>query len=77
MATNNSTFVIPKFSATNPNIDITIATIPQENPLINPEIMLLYSGKTFWAINIVTGVAIIVTNPIITKITSDKVGCEW
>lgn len=77
MATSNSTFVIPKFSATNPNIDITIATIPQENPLINPEIMLLYSGKTFWAINIVTGVAIIVTNPIITKITSDKVGCEW
>ena len=67
---------MPNFSATNPKSDIAIATIPQENPFIKPEIILLYSGNTFCAITIVTGVAIIVINPIITKIIREIAGCD-
>ena len=67
---------MPNFSAINPRSDIAIATIHQEKPFIKPEIILLYSGKTFCAITIVTGVAIIVMKPMTTNMTSDTAGCE-
>lgn len=60
--------------ATNPIIDIAIATTPHENPLINPPIILLYCGSTFWARFIVIGVANIVTKPINANIIKDKIG---
>jgi len=69
--TTSNTFVIPKFWAKNPFMDIISATIPQENPFINPPIMLLYWGRTLWAIFIVTGTANIVTNPM-TKYTKNE-----
>ena len=73
-ATTTSTFIIPNFSATNPNADIIIATTPHEKPFIKPAIILLYSGKTFCAISMVTGVASMVINPINTKTTNDNIG---
>ena len=68
---------MPNFSATNPSIDIIIATTHQENPLINPEMMLLYSGKTFCAKSIVAGVASIVRNPINKNMQRETIGNLW
>ena len=67
-------FIIPNFSAAKPNNEIIIATMPQENPLIKPEIILLYSGSTFCAKSIVTGVASIMKNPVIINIPIDSIG---
>ena len=60
--------------AINPTNDITTATIPQENPFINPPIILLYFGKTFCAKLIVIGDANIVTKPVITKNINEITG---
>ena len=73
-ATIKSTFVMPKFCAENPIRVMKMATIPHENPLIKPEITLLYSGRTFCARYIVTGNAIIVNIPISANIIRDSTG---
>ena len=52
------------------------ATIPQQNPLINPATILLYSGKVLCAQTIVTGCANIVVNPIAKNITNFKDSVE-
>ena len=70
--TPSNTFVIPKVWATYPFKDMINATIPQENPFINPPIILLYSGIMLWAIFIVTGTASIVTKPIIKYTAKEK-----
>ena len=66
--------MMPNFCATAPKIDMHNATIPQQNPLINPATILLYSGRVLCAQTIVTGCANIVVNPIAKNITSDNTG---
>ena len=68
------TFIIPKVWAITPNIDIINAIIPQQKPLINPEIILLYCGNDLWAQTIITGWASIVIKPIRANIIIDNIG---
>ena len=67
---------MPKFWAKEPKIYKHNAIIPQQNPLINPAIMLLYCGNAFCASTNVTGCANIVVNPIKPNITIDSTGCD-
>ena len=68
------TCVIPKCWAENPITDSAIATTPHANPFMNPATILLYSGKVFCAITIVTGWASIVVYPIIINVIKDMIG---
>ena len=67
-------FIIPMFWATRPMSGKNTPTIPQLNPPINPDIILLYSGIVFCAITIFIETESIVTNPVSTKSAKDKAG---
>ena len=71
---SNRIFMIPNFSAIIPIKDKHKATVPQQKPLINPAIILLYSGNVFCANTIVTGCASIVINPIMLNVNNEKIG---
>ena len=66
--------MIPMFSATKPRIEVINAIIPQQKPFMKPEIILLYSGRTFCAQTKITGWASMVTNPINAKSIIENIG---
>ena len=61
---HSNVFKMPMSCAIMPISGKNIPTIPQLNPPINPEIMLLYCGIVFCAITIFIDTESIVINPI-------------
>ena len=72
-----SVFMIPIFCATKPIKGRNTPTIPQLNPPMKPEIMLLYCGIVFCAMTMFIDTESIVMKPVSTKRPKDKTGAVF